>query len=150
MSDAELRAAPLDACAVFSAPDVETHLGYRPEKVTPKPSRDITTSSGALDLRDTGCEWVNADTMALGVSVFLQLYRSDEEAARRLTARTADDLSLPDLGTEAFTSSNPSKASVVIYLRDRNRNYTVTVSALKDFQPEDARKRLVALLSTKF
>lgn len=149
MTDEQLRAAPLDACAAFSAADVEKHMGYKPEKVEPKTARDITTSAGALDLRDAGCEWVNADTTGLSVTVFLQLYRSEEEATRRMTGRVADDEALPDLGTDAFTSKSP-KGSVVIYMRDRNRNYTVTASALKGFDPADAKKRLVALLAAKF
>lgn len=153
MTDAELRAAPLDPCALFSAEDVTKHLGFTP-KVTPKPARDITSSTGELLLRDASCAWEQDKITALQLEAFVQRYKSADEAKQKMTTnRAPGGLELAGLGDEATTVdetklSNVPK-SVVIYVRAGATNYTFTASSLDPFDYPATRERLQALIRSR-
>lgn len=153
MTDAELRAAPLDVCGLFSVADVTKHLGYTPT-TKPKAARDITSSTGELLLRDAGCAWEQDKITALQLNVFAQRYKSADEAKQKMTTnRAPDGLELACLGDEATTANEaklPSAPrSVVIYVRTGATNYTISASSLDPFDYPATRERLKALIDEK-
>jgi hypothetical protein len=150
LSDAELLALPLDACAVVDASAVAKHLGIT---ASPKPGakRDIKSSAGALLLRDAGCAYEPSRVAAMQLNVFVQLYRSADEAATKLSInRAPGGLALAGLGDEATTVDETQlpkpPRSVVIYVRAKRTNYTFTASSLDPFDYKATREALTALI----